>query len=121
MSLDPHWFSTIYGVLFMVGPGALRLALVIVLRGAASGGEPPLARACCADARVHDLGKLMLAFVMLWAYFYFSQFLIIWSGNLPEEMPWYIAPAARRLAVRWRSCWSSSTSRCPSCCCSRAT
>jgi len=39
----------------------------------------------------HDLGKLMLALVMLWAYFSFSQFLIIWAGNLPEEIPWYIA------------------------------
>ena len=42
----------------------------------------------------HDLGKLMLAFVMLWAYFSFSQFLIIWAGNLPEEIPWYLDAAA---------------------------
>ena len=51
---------------------------------------------------------------MLWAYFAFSQFLIIWSGNLPEEMPWYLTPAARRLAVRGDRRSSSSTSRCRS-------
>ena len=44
---------------------------------------------------LHDLGKLLLAFVMVWAYFSFSQFLIIWAGNLPEEIPWYLQPAAR--------------------------
>ena len=43
-----------------------------------------------APKHFHDLGKFMLAFVMLWAYLSFSQFLIIWSGNLPEEIPWYI-------------------------------
>jgi hypothetical protein len=47
----------------------------------------------------HDLGKLMLAFVMLWAYFAFSQFLIMWAGNLPEEIPWYL----RRLRSGWSS------------------
>ena len=46
----------------------------------------------------HDLGKLMLAFVMLWAYFSFSQFLIIWAGNLPEEIPFYL----QRLAHGWQ-------------------
>src|SRR5262245_34279647 len=47
---------------------------------------------------LHDLGKLMLAFLMIWAYFAFSQFLIIWAGNLPEEIPWYV----RRLQSSWR-------------------
>jgi hypothetical protein len=49
----------------------------------------------------HDLGKLMLAFVMLWAYFSFSQFLIIWAGNLPEEIPWYLR--RMRGGFRWAS------------------
>jgi hypothetical protein len=49
-------------------------------------------------SHLHDLGKLLLAFVMLWAYFAFSQFLIIWAGNLPEEIPWYIA----RLQGGWQ-------------------
>jgi hypothetical protein len=51
-----------------------------------------------AGRHLNDLGKLMLAFVMLWAYFSFSQFLIIWSGNLPEEIPWYI----NRLSGAWK-------------------
>jgi len=50
-----------------------------------------------APAHLHDLGKLMLAFVMLWAYFSFSQFLIIWSANLPEEIPWYL----KRMGGGW--------------------
>ena len=58
-------------------------------------------------AHFHDLGNLMLAFVMLWAYFSFSQYLIIWSGNLPEEIAWYL----HRLQTGWRvgrhRCWSS--------------
>ena len=74
-----------------------------------------------APAHLHDLGKLMLAFVMLWAYFSFSQFLIIWSANLPEEIPWYLQALGRRLAVGRPRRSSSVTSCCPSCCCSRAT
>ncbi|PYQ15678.1 MAG: hypothetical protein DMF80_08255 [Acidobacteria bacterium] len=88
MSLDPHWFSTIYGIVFMVGQALSAMALVIVLL-ARLRGEEPFAEAVRPQV-VHDLGKLMLAFVMLWAYVNFSQFLIIWSGNLPEEAPWYI-------------------------------
>ncbi len=55
---------------------------------------------------VHDLGKLMLAFVMLWAYVNLSQFLIIWSGNLPEEIPVLHPPAAAAAGSTWRSCSS---------------
>jgi len=57
----------------------------------------PLAGVVRSD-HLHDLGKLMMAFVMLWAYFALSQFLVIWSGNLPEEIPWYL----RRLGGEWR-------------------
>ena len=57
---------------------------------------------------------------MLWAYLSFSQFLIIWSGNLPEEIPWYIAAHPRRLGRRSRCCSWSATSHCPSRCSSRA-
>ena len=88
MSLDPHWFSTIYGVLFMVRAGALG-AGVRDRRCWRCRRRASRCRASSA-AHFHDLGKLMLAFVMLWAYFSFSQFLIIWSGNLPEEIPWYL-------------------------------
>jgi hypothetical protein len=89
MSVDPHWYSTILGLLVVVGQGLAALAFTIaVLALIASTG----ALAGQLTARhFHDLGKLLLAFVMLWAYLSFSQFLIIWSGNLPEEIPWYIA------------------------------
>lgn len=88
MSLDPHWFSTIFGLLTVVGQGLSALAFTIAVlaliapTGALAGRLTP--------RHFHDLGKLMLAFVMLWAYLSFSQFLIIWSGNLPEEIPWYV-------------------------------
>jgi hypothetical protein len=96
MSLDPHWFSTMYGVLFMGGQGlsalAFTIAVVVLLSRTA-----PMAHVI-QPAHLHDLGKLLLAFVMLWAYFSFSQFLIIWSANLPEEIPWYL----RRMGGGWQ-------------------
>ena len=89
MSIEPHWFSTIYGVLFMTGQALAALAfavavLVLLAR------RPPLSEVI-GPGHYHDLGKLLLAFVMFWAYVTFSQFLIVWSGNLPEEVPWYLA------------------------------
>jgi hypothetical protein len=59
--------------------------------------RPPLDR-IVVPAHFHDLGNLMLAFVMLWAYFSFSQYLIIWSGNLPTEIAWYL----HRMQTGWR-------------------
>ncbi len=88
MSLEPHWFSTIYGMLVMAGWGLSALAFIILVLGALSGQEP-MSRVY-APAHFQDLGKLLLAFVMVYAYFSFSQFLIIWAGNLPEEIPWYL-------------------------------
>jgi hypothetical protein len=96
MSLDPHWFSTIYGVLILGGQGLTSLAFLIVVLTWLS-RRPPLDRIVVAS-HFHDLGNLMLAFVMLWAYFSFSQFLIIWAGNLPGEITWYID----RLQTGWR-------------------
>ncbi len=88
MSLDPHWFSTIFGLLLWTGQGLAAFAFVIAVLAVVSGVEPV---ASVVSARqFHDLGKLLLAFVMLWAYLAFSQFLIIWAGNLPEEIPWYL-------------------------------
>jgi hypothetical protein len=88
MSLEPHWFSTMYGFLFMVGDVLATLAFSICMVSIVA-RRAPLSR--IADAsRFHDLGNLLLAFVMLWAYISFSQFLIIWSGNLKEEIPWYL-------------------------------
>src|SRR6266498_5419656 len=96
MSLEPHWFSTIYGVLIMGGQGLSAMAfLIVVLVWLAR--RAPLDR-IVVPAHFHDLGNLMLAFVMLWAYFSFSQYLIIWSGNLPAEITWYL----HRLQTGWR-------------------
>ncbi len=96
MSLDPHWFSTIFGLLMLAGQGLAAFAFTIAALAALSDREP---LASVVDKGVyHDLGKLLLAFVMVWAYFSFSQFLIIWAGNLPEEIPFYI----RRLEGGWQ-------------------
>ena len=97
MSLEPHWFSTIYGVLIMGGQGLSALAFLIAALVWLS-RRPPLDR-IVVPAHFHDLGNLMLAFVMLWAYFSFSQYLIIWSGNLPVEIAWYL----HRLQTGWRA------------------
>ena len=96
MSLEPHWFSTIYGVLILGGQGLSALAFLIVVL-VWLGRRKPLA-GIVVPAHLHDLGNLMLAFVMLWAYFSFSQYLIIWAGNLPEEIAWYL----HRLQTGWR-------------------
>jgi hypothetical protein len=89
MSLEPHWFSTIYGVLFMIGQATSGLAFAIAATMFIASRRQPSAGP--ATQTLADLGSLMLAFVMLWAYISLSQFLIVWSGNLPEEIPWYIA------------------------------
>ena len=96
MSLEPHWFSTIYGVLILGGQGLSALALLIAVIVWLS-RRPPLDR-IVVPSHLHDLGNLLLAFVMLWAYFSFSQFLIIWSGNLPQEITWYM----HRTQTSWR-------------------
>jgi hypothetical protein len=95
MSLEPHWFSTIYGVMFLVGQVlesvAFMLALVLILAP-----RPPFNQ-YVTKQHIHDLGNLMFAFMVLWAYLSFSQFLITWAGNLPDEIPWYL----RRLRGGW--------------------
>lgn len=88
MSLDPHWYSTIFGFILVTGQGLAGLAFAIAVLAALSDVEP-LSRYLNPNLHFLDLGKLMLAFVMLWAYVSFSQLLIIWSGNLPEEIPFY--------------------------------
>jgi hypothetical protein len=88
MSLDPHWGSTIYGMIFMVGEGLSALAFCIIMLTVLTGYSPM--REIIKAEQFHDLGKLMLAFVMLFAYFSFSQWLIIWAGNLPEEISWFL-------------------------------
>jgi hypothetical protein len=88
MSLDPHWFSTIYGVLFMGGQALSSMALAITVLVFLSRHRPM--SEVVLPAHLHDLGKLLFAFVMLWAYFSYSQFVIIWSADIPEETPWYL-------------------------------
>jgi hypothetical protein len=88
MSLDPTWYSSIYGLLFLVGQGYSVLALVIITVLSLAKAEP--FKTILRVTEQHDLGKLTFAFVMLNIYLAFSQFLIIWSGNLPEEIPWYL-------------------------------
>ncbi len=88
MSLEPHWFSTVYGLLVMAGQGLAAFAFSIALAVLLSRQES-VAR-YFGPSQFHDLGNLMLAFTMIWAYLSFSQLLIIWSGNLPEETTWYL-------------------------------
>ncbi|HSS21865.1 MAG TPA: hypothetical protein VLL54_17460 [Pyrinomonadaceae bacterium] len=88
MSLDWEWSSTIYGFVFVAAWSLSALAFTIAALAWLSKHEPM--NEVVAQLHFHDLGKLLLALVMLWTYFAFSQFLIIWSGNLPEEIRWYL-------------------------------
>jgi len=88
MSTDPHWFSTLYGVMMIVNSGGAALSFIIIMMTHLRRYEP---FSVIADAdRFHDWGKLLLAFTLLWFYMMLSQFLIIWTANLPEENPWYV-------------------------------
>ena len=116
MSLNPTWFSTMFGVYFFAGS---------FLGAVAAGDRHRLARRQEPLRRLrqrrapHNIGKLMLAFTCFWAYIGFSQFLLIWIAGLPEETPFYIMrfkPAGRRSA----SSSSSATSSCRSSRCCRA-
>lgn len=95
MSLEPDWYSTIYPLLFAVGQllGGVSFAVAVVLLLAT---RPPLADVI-RPQHMRDLGNLLLLFVMFWAYLSFSQFLLIWAENLPEEIPWYV----RRMQGGW--------------------
>ncbi len=88
MSMDVTWFSTVYGLLFLVGQGYQVLAFSIIVAISLSKAEP--FKTILRQTEQHDLGKLTFAFVMLNIYLNFGQFLIIWSGNLPHEINWYL-------------------------------
>jgi hypothetical protein len=95
MSLDPHWQSSLYGLWFFAGLGLSGLTFAVVVANWLRQREP---MAGVLRARhFHDYGKLFFAFTMLWAYLSFSQFLLIWAGNLPEEIPFYL----RRMHNGW--------------------
>lgn len=91
MSLEPNWFSTMYGMIFMMVETLTAMAFVIFILRRLSDHEP--IREAVTPSQFNDLGNLMLAFVMLWAYLSFSQFLIIWAGNIKGEIPWYMSRA----------------------------
>jgi hypothetical protein len=96
MSINPHWFSTLFGFIFVGGQGLSALAFTIVVstflvqRAPMAGLFKP--------SHFHDLGKLSLAFVMLWAYFNFSQYMLVYAANLVEEIPYFIA----RISHGWQ-------------------
>jgi hypothetical protein len=96
MSLGPEWFSTIFGLIMIAGQGVSAMAFIISVCVILSRWEPM--SHVLQPKHFHDLGKLLLALVMVWAYFSFSQLLIMWSGNLPEEIPWYL----ERFRGNWR-------------------
>jgi hypothetical protein len=87
MSLSPHWASTIYGFLYVAGQLISSMSLMICVVVLLS--RTPVFQGVLKPRYLHDLGKLLLAFIMLWAYFSFSQLLIIWSGNAPDEISFY--------------------------------
>jgi hypothetical protein len=89
MALNPHWYSTMFGFLTMAGQGLSALAFTIIVARFLVGRAPMAG--LLKPNHFHDLGKLMFAFVMLWAYFYFSQFLLTYAANLVEEVPYTIA------------------------------
>src|SRR5581483_5465432 len=87
MSLTPDWLSTIYGVYWFAGGLVGALALLALMVGYAPAGvEWP----AVSDDELHSLGKLLLTFVLFWLYCGFSQYIVIWSGDLPNEVTWYI-------------------------------
>jgi hypothetical protein len=96
MSRDPHWYSTIYGLIFIVGQGLITLAFQIIMLTWLARRRPM--DAALTPVFLGDLAGLMFAALILWAYVSFSQYLIIWSGNLPEEILWYL----HRLQTGWR-------------------
>src|SRR5579864_1871975 len=95
MSLDPSWISTIYGLLFVAGELIAALCFAVVIERILFKYKP-MSQLLRPDF-VHDHGKFMLTFIMLWAYFSFSQWLIIWAGNLPNEITFYL----KRISGGW--------------------
>jgi len=93
MAFDPHFVSSLYGLWFLAGQGVSALAATVLAmawwrrRGP---GAPDVG-----DDLAHDWGNLLLAFLMVWAYLAFSQYLLVWSADLPEEAGWYLARSTR--------------------------
>jgi len=88
MSLNPHWFSSMYGAHYMVSSGLLTLAFMIVMLTQVR--QSPIFEQHVTIKPIHDIGKLMLAFTVLWTYLSYGQFVIIWAGDIAESTPWFI-------------------------------
>jgi hypothetical protein len=97
MSLDPRFYSTIFGVYWFAGSFIGTFAVTIIA-GALTRGDPGAFGHVMSAEHFHALGKFLLAFVAFWAYMAFSQFMLIWIANIPEEVPWYV--------VRIRGGWA---------------
>ncbi len=95
MSLEPEWYSTLYGMSFIVGAVLTALAFCVFILARIAAFKPY--SDILTTRHAHHLGNMMFAFTILWAYMAFSQYLIIWSGNLPEDNSWYL----RRTGTEW--------------------
>lgn len=95
MSLEPHWFSTIFGMLIAAGQVVAALAFATLVLAMLLDWEP--VSEVVTEGHLNDLGSLLLSAVLVWIYLVFSQFMIIWSGNIPEEVSWYV----HRLETSW--------------------
>lgn len=93
MSLTPLWYSTIFGLLYWSGGFVAALSLVAVI--ACSARRVPAVAASIRGSHTGALGRMMLAFLIFWAYMEFAQGIIIWIANKPDEVPWYVARGAR--------------------------
>ena len=123
MSINPHWYSTLFGFLMMGGQGLAALAFTIIVSTFLVKHEPM--SSLLKPHHFHDLGKLMFAFVMLWAYFNFSQFLLTYAANLIEEIPYMLTRTSHgwqylalflitfHFAVPWLLLLSRKTKRTP--------
>ena len=96
MSINPHWYSTLFGFIFVGGHGLAALSFTIVISVFLAQREPM--EHIFKPSHFHDLGKLSLAFVMLWAYFNFSQYMLVYAANLVEEIPYFIT----RISHGWQ-------------------
>ncbi|HVW09398.1 MAG TPA: hypothetical protein VHC90_12490, partial [Bryobacteraceae bacterium] len=94
-SLTTPWFSTMWGFLFVISQCLAAMAFVTIVLAMLADYEPMMS--ILKPVHFHDCGKMLLMFVMMWAYFSFSQLLIVWEGDLAGEITWYV----RRMNTSW--------------------
>lgn len=95
MSLEPHWFSTMFGPYVFAGSAVIVYAFLILVSQRLQ--KDGLLKSLVTEEHYHDLGKFLFGFVVFWAYLAFSQFMLIWYANIPEETQWF--------AMRWEHGW----------------